>query len=358
LAGLYEGIISCIVNVFIFVIKLIIGLSIQSISLITDAFHSLSDSLSSIVIIAGFYYSSKPADEKHPFGHARSENIAALIVAIMLFIISFEFLKDSFLRIINPVYVKFSILSVIIIIFTIVLKELLSQYSLSLGKKLNSVALKTDAHHHKTDVYTTILVIISIILSHFGVKRLDGFIGVIISLYIGYIAFKMAKDSINPLIGEKPSEETIENIKKIAKSFEHIEGIHDIIVHNYGDKNIISFHIEVPDTLSPTEIHDIADNIEKKISASFNATCIIHQDPINTQHPYYEKVKNLLDTIITNGSYHDLKLIGTDKKFNVVFDINIDSDDDSIKNIKKTLKNNIKEIDNVIINVEPKYVYS
>ncbi len=357
-AGFYEGIVSVIVNLLIFIIKILKGLSIQSIALITDAFHSLSDSLSSIVIIVGFYYSEKPPDEKHPFGHARSENIAALIVGILLFIISFEFLKDSVIRIIHPVTVKCSVLIILAIAVTIVLKEILSRYSMLLGEKLDSVALKADAHHHKTDVYATALVIVSIILSQIGINRIDGFIGVLIAIYIAYIAYDMCKKAINPLLGEKPSETVINDIKKIATSFENIEGIHDIIVHNYGDKNIISFHIEIPDSLSPVEIHDIADEVEKKVSKLYNATCVIHQDPVNKDHPYYEKVKNILDEIIENQMYHDLKLIGTEKKFNVIFDININPDKKTIENIKKTLKESIKEIDAVIIKIEPAYVYS
>lgn len=357
-AGYYEGVVSFIVNLVIFVIKILIGISIQSIALITDAFHSLSDSLSSIVIMVGFYYSEKPPDKKHPFGHARAENIAALIVAIMLFIISFEFLKDSVIRIIHPVTVKFSVLTILLIIFTIIIKEMLSRYSMVLGEKLDSVALKTDAHHHKTDVYATVLVILSIILSKVGISRIDGFIGVAISIYIAYIAYDMAKKAINPLLGEKPSEAVINDIKKIATSFDCIEGVHDIIVHNYGDKNIISFHIEIPDTLSPVEIHDIADEVEKKVSKLYNATCVIHQDPVNKDHPYYEKVKNVLDEIIENQMYHDLKLIGTEKKFNVIFDININPDKRTIENIKKTLKDAFTEIDSVIIKIEPEYVYT
>jgi cation diffusion facilitator family transporter len=357
-AGYYEGIISFIVNILIFIIKLVIGLSIQSIALITDAFHSLSDSLSSIVIIIGFYYSSKPADKEHPFGHARSENIASLIVAIMLFIISFEFFKDSLLRIIKPEQIKFSIISLLVIMFTIVIKEILSQYSMCLGKKLNSVAIETDAYHHKTDVYATCLVLISIIMAHFGIMRIDGVIGCMIALYIAYIAYKMAKKSINPLLGEKPSEKLIEDIKKIAKSFEYVEGIHDIIVHNYGDKNIISFHIEVPDSLSPCKIHDIADEVEKKINNLYNATCVIHQDPINTEHPYYDDVKNFLNNLIDENLYHDLKLIGTENKFNVIFDLNEKLENKQIKEIKEKLKSNIKGIDDIIIKIEPEYVYS
>ncbi len=357
-AGFYEGVISCLVNVLLFIVKIIIGVYIQSIALITDAFHSLSDSLSSIVIIAGFHYSSKPPDEKHPFGHARSENIAALIVAIMLFIISFEFLKDSIIRVFNPVTVKFSVITLIVIIITIIVKELLSEYSMILGKKLDSIALKADAHHHKTDVYATALVIVSIVLSRFGLSRIDGIIGCAISCYIAYIAFDMAKKAVNPLLGEKPSERIIEDIKRIATSFEHIEGVHDIIVHNYGDKNIISFHIELPDTLSPNEIHDIADEVEKKVGVRYNATCVVHQDPVNTNHPFYQKVKTLLDNIIEDRMYHDLKLIGTEKKFNVVFDINIKADKEKIEKIKQNLKQEIKEIDSVIIKIEPEYVYS
>ncbi len=359
--GIYEGIISCIVNTILFVLKLIIGLYLKSISLITDAFHSLSDSLSSIVLIIGFYYSSKPPDEEHPFGHARVEHISALIVSIMLFIIAFEFAKDSVIRIFKPEKIIFSVPCLIAIILTIILKEFLSQYSLKLAKKIDSVAIEADAFHHKTDVYATILVVISLILSKFNINRIDGIIGLAISLYIGYVAYEMAQKAINPLLGEKPDDSLIEKVKKIALSFNEITGIHDIIIHNYGDKYIISFHIEVPDTLDPNKIHEIADEVEKKVSISCNATCIVHQDPVNTDHPYYFKVKEILDRLIPD-KYHDLKLIGTERKFNVIFDINIKTDKpeekyEIIDSLKKELKSKIKEIDNVIIKIEPEYVY-
>ncbi len=360
-AGIYEGIISLIINFVLFIIKIIIGLYIRSISLITDAFHSLSDCLSSIVLIIGFYYSSKPPDEEHPFGHAKVENVSSLIIAILLFIISFEFAKDSIIRIFKPEKIIFSIPCIVIIFITLILKEFLSKYSFSLGKKLNSVAIETDAHHHKTDVYATLLVIISIILSKFGLQRIDGIIGLIISLYIGYIAFEMAKKSINPLLGEKPSEELLNEIKKIAFSVEGVKGVHDIIIHNYGDKHIVSLHIEVPDKLNPNQIHDIADEVEKKISIFCNAMCVVHQDPINTDHPYYEKIKNYLDEIL-GEKYHDLKIIGTEKKFNVIFDVNIKTENPQekykiISEIKKNLKEKFSEIDDVIIKLEPEYVY-
>ena len=360
-AGIYEGVISCIVNFFLFIVKVIIGFYLKSISLITDAFHSLSDCLSSIMLIIGFYYSSKPADEEHPFGHAKVENISSLIVAIMLFIISFEFAKDSLIRIFRPEKIIFSFPCLVVVFLTLILKEFLSKYSEFLGKKLNSVAIEADAHHHKTDVYATLLVIISLILSKFGIQRVDGVIGLVISIYIGLIAYKMAKKSINPLLGEKPSEDLLNEIKKIAFSVEGVKGVHDIIIHNYGDKHIVSLHIEVPDELNPNEIHDIADEVEKKISGFCNAMCVVHQDPINTDHPYYDKIKSFLDELL-DDKYHDLKIIGTEKKFNVIFDVNIKTNDPKeklkfVSEIKEKLKENFSEIDDVIIKIEPEYVY-
>lgn len=354
-AGIYEGIVSSIVNFLIFIVKLIIGYFIKSISLITDAFHSLSDVFSSLVIILGFWYSTKPPDEEHPFGHGRVEYITGLIVVVILFIIAFEFAKDSIIRIIHPEEIKFSIGCLIIVGLTGVIKEILSRYSLKIAELVNSSTIEVDAYHHKTDVYATLLVIFSIILSKFGLKRIDGVIGFIISIYIGFIAYKMAKETISPLIGEKPPKDMIEQIKKIALSKEKVQGIHDIIIHSYGDKFIISFHIEVPDYLKSTEIHDIADEIEKKIGAKFNATCIVHQDPINTDHPYFFKIKKFLDENLKNN-YHDLKLIGSEEKFNVIFDISV-RDYKLISEIKRKLKENFKEINDVIIKIEPEYSY-
>jgi len=200
-ACIYEGFVSLFVNLFIFLIKIVAGLLIHSIALISDAFHSLSDSLSSIVIVIGSFLSSKPADKEHPFGHARSENITALIVSIMLFIISFEFIKDSIFRLLNPQKVEFSIPVIILIVATILIKDLLAKYAFILAGKVGSIALESDGFHHKSDVYATSLVIVSLIASKFEFYLIDAIIGFIISLYIGVIAFRLAKKSIDPILG-------------------------------------------------------------------------------------------------------------------------------------------------------------
>jgi len=360
-AGIFEGIISLIVNLFLFLIKFLIGLKIKSIALINDAFHSLSDSLSSLVLIIGFYYSVKPPDEEHPYGHARMEYVTGLIIVVLLGIISFELAKDSIIRIFHPQKVIFSIPLILVIVATIILKELLSEYSFELGKKTDSIAIETDAHHHKTDVYATIIVVISIIISKFGFNRIDGIIGLAISLYIGFIAYKLGLKTVNFLIGEKPHEDLINEIKKIAFSVGGVEGVHDIIVHNYGDKFIISLHIEIPDRYTPVEMHDIADEVEKRIGAKFNATCVVHQDPVNTNHPYYHKIKEFLDNLIPN-KYHDLKLIGGAEKFNVIFDMNVKVSDPAkkfeiVNELKNKIKNEFKEVQDVIIKLEPEYAY-
>lgn len=360
-AGIIEGIISLFINLVLFLIKFLIGLKIRSIALINDAFHSLSDSFSSLVLIVGFYYSIKPPDEEHPYGHARMEYVTGLIIVVLLGIISFELAKDSVIRIFHPQHVIFSLPLILIIIATIILKELLSKYSFELGKQTESVAIETDAHHHKTDVYATIIVVISIVISKFGFNRVDGIIGFLISIYIAFIAYKLGVKTINFLIGEKPKEDLINEIKKVAFSVSGVKGVHDIIVHNYGDKFIISLHIEIPDKYTPVEIHDIADEVEKRISIKFNATCVVHQDPINTDHPYYNKVKEFLDNLIPD-KYHDLKLIGGPKKFNVIFDMNVKISDphkkfEIINDLKKKIKSEFNEVQDVIIKLEPEYAY-
>ena len=366
--GALEGWTSIVINAMLFVIKLTFGLSVRSVSLIADAVHTLSDLATSVVVIIGFRIAQKPSDKEHPFGHGRMESIAALIVSVLLFAASVELLEKSIHWIIHPRTSTASPVVISLIFATIVIKELLARFSYHLGDIINSQALKADALHHRTDAITTILVVVALIATRFGYNNIDGIMGVGVSVIIFYSAWLIAKDAIDPLLGEAPSKKTIKEIATSAMERKGVLGVHDIIFHKYGQTSIISLHIEVSDKNSAFELHAVSEDVEDWITQKIGAMVIVHIDPINKEHPHYEQIAQTIKDIVSEepkaDSFHDLRIVGDDiKKCKVVFDIvlKIDIDDletyDIIHSIREKFKKSFPEM-KMVIKAEPKYAYN
>lgn len=278
--GYLEAIVSIFGNVFLFAVKLIIGLLINSLSLIADAFHSLSDVLTSVVVLIGFKIGGRPADKEHPFGHGRVETISTLIIAFLLFIVTYDIGKSAIQRIIKPETVDFNILAVIFMILSAAFKEWMASLSIYLGKKINSTSLIADAWHHRSDAIASFLVGIGLIFARFGIYRVDGILAIFVAVLIGVVAFELMKSSTNMLIGEAPDSELVEKIRKEALSVKHVMGVHDIFIHDYNINKVISLHLEVKGELSADEAHDIATAVEdrvKELSKAISVTA--HIDP-------------------------------------------------------------------------------
>ncbi len=356
--GYFEGFFSIGVNVIISLIKLLYGLMLNSVSLIADAVHSISDVLSSIVVIIGFKLSEKPADKEHPFGHGRIDLIASVIIATMLLIVGFEFLKDSLLRIKNPTIVKSTPVEVLIISSTIIFKELLAQFSFFLGKKINSPSLMAEGHHHRSDALSTVIVILSLIAGNFGYRWFDGIAGILVALFIIHTAIDLLKDASNPLIGTAPDKEVIKNIKEIVLSYPEVIDYHDIVVHQFGDKWHISLHIEVPHTINIFDAHTLADSIERRIQSIYKGMAVVHIDPVNSDHPLYNKVKDFIKSLANNypelKTAHDVRIVGDEKNFNILFDINLEETKENYDRLKE-IRRIISEKFNagVVVNVDP-----
>ncbi len=357
--GFFEGFFSIAVNVIISAIKLFYGFVLHSVSLTADAVHSLSDVLSSIVVIIGFKLSDKPADKEHPFGHGRIDLIASVIIATMLFVVGFEFLKDAFLRIKNPTITSAHTVELIIISFTIILKEVLAQFSFYLAEKIDSPSLVAEGHHHRSDAISTVIVIISLIASNTGLKWIDGVSGIVVALFIIHTAIDLIKDSANPLIGTAPPEEMVKEIKEIAMTYENVLDVHDIVVHQFGEKWHISLHIEVPHTLTILEAHTIADSLERRIQNKYRGMTVVHIDPVNTDHPYYEKVKNFIAKLSEKypelKTAHDIRIVGDENIFNILFDINLEEKRENFELLKKIRQEISEHFNNagVIVNIDP-----
>jgi len=366
--GTLEGWASIVINLLLFVIKMLVGLSIKSVSLIADAIHTLADSATSAVLIIGFKIAKKPSDKEHPFGHGRMESVAALIVSVLLFIAGVELLEKSIHTACHPQASTASFGVILLIVGTIIIKELMSRFSYQLGEIIDSQALKADALHHRSDVIATALVVVALIASRFDYNRIDGVMGACVSLIIFYSAYSIAKEAVNPLLGEAPSRETIKEIESFAKGHEGVLGVHDIIFHKYGQTSIISLHIEVSDKEPVFKLHMLSEAIEEQITQKMGGTVIMHIDPINKEHPKYEAIAQAIREIISEdkrvNSFHELRIVGCRaNKCNVVFDIALEEDADEqqtydiIRSIQEKFKKRFPEM-KTVIKAEPKYTYN
>lgn len=274
--GFLEAWVSIVGNTGLFVAKAAIGFSINSISLIADAFHTLSDVLTSVVVLIGFMITRIPADEHHPYGHGRVEPIATLIIAILLAVVGYEFGKESIARFAHPVEVKGTLLAIVAMLASAAGKEWMARFSFSLGKKINSAALYADGWHHRSDAVASALIPIALFGAMFKIYWLDTVFGLGVSALILYTAFSIAYPTIDKLMGHIPDKEFLDKIEKSARSVSDVKGVHDIAVHDYGNHNAISMHIEVDGNMNVARAHEIATIVEDRISMDTRGAVTVH----------------------------------------------------------------------------------
>ena len=349
--GFLAGIVGLFTNIILFIIKFSVGLITSSISIMADAFNNLSDAASSLITIFGFKLSSMPADKEHPFGHGRIEYLSALIVAFMVMLVGIQFVKSSFQKIINPEPVIFELIPFILLLISIGLKVWLSRFNKFMGEKINSSALKAASVDALGDVFTSSCVALSFLASKFTTIPIDGYIGMVVALFIVYSGFTLIKDTINPLLGEAPDPELVESIHQMVLSYDNILGTHDLIVHNYGPgKCMASIHAEIPSDISVVKIHEIIDKAEREISKYLNIYLVIHIDPIcvieGEVQEAYDEILRLVNEIDYIESIHDFRVVGEGEVKNLIFDLVIDtskkleySDDE----LKEKINSNIKK---------------
>jgi cation diffusion facilitator family transporter len=283
-AGYVEGVVSIIINAALFIIKLWAGIVTKSIALTADAYHTLSDSLSSIVVVIGVKLSSKKPDKEHPFGHGRWEQIAALIIAFILAVIAWGFMRDSFIKFNEKIATHFGTLAIVVTIISIVVKEALAQYAFYIGRKTDNVTVKADGWHHRSDSLSSVVVLIGILFA----KKfwwIDSVLGAIISLMLFYATYKIAKEAINKLLGEKPSPELINKIKLLIENkYSGNVYPHHFHIHNYINHQELTFHIKLNNQMTLESGHHIATDIEQEISEKLGIIATIHIEPINYTH--------------------------------------------------------------------------
>ena len=280
-AGYLEGTISVIINVLLFILKIWVSIITGSIALAADAWHSLSDSLSSVVVIIAAKLASKKADKEHPFGHGRWEQIASLFIAILLGIIAYEFLKDSIIQLNNKTRVEYGTIAIIVTIISILVKELLAQYAFYIGRKTNNSAITADGWHHRSDALSSVVVLVGILFAK-QFWWIDSVLGIIIALMLFYITYVIMKDAITKILGEKPDQELIDEItNEVKKSFDYELFMHHFHIHNYISHKELTLHIRLNNDFTIMKGHEIATAVERTINKKFpNMSITIHVEPL------------------------------------------------------------------------------
>jgi cation diffusion facilitator family transporter len=323
--GRLEGWTSIVVNTVLFGVKGSLGLVTGSVALLADAVHTLADSFTSGIVIFGFRMARKPADRAHPFGHGRSESIAGLAIGILLGVVALEALRAAVERILHPKHIHAPLWIVLVILGTIVVKELLAQFSMDLGRLIQSQPLLADGWHHRTDVFATALVVISFVGAELDLDWFDGAMGVGVSLIIGWAAYSVVREAVGPLLGEPAPDRMYREIDRLARSVDGVEGVHDVLVHRYGGTNLVSLHIEVSDQEPPLRLHEMSETIEETIARRFPGHAIVHVDPVNRSAEHYAAVQEIVAGVMAHeegvASFHDLRIVGAGPRAKVVFDV-------------------------------------
>lgn len=324
--GKLSGIVGIFSNLFLFVIKFVIGTVVHSVSIQADGVNNLTDAGSNIISILSFHLANKPADKDHPFGHERTETIASLFVGILILVLGFETAKESISKVIHPGSIDFRIASVIILLISIIVKFWMYAYNKKLSKTYDSSLLEATALDSISDVCGTTAVLVSTLLSPVLHFNLDGYMGIVVSGIILYGAYGLLRDMINYLIGEAPDPELVHNIVDMIMAHPAILGVHDMMLHNYGPNKIFaSAHVEVDSSKDIFETHDHIDNIEREVKENMNIDLVLHMDPVKVNdletELYRAKVVEAIHQIDPKWGFHDFRIVSGPTHVNLVFDL-------------------------------------
>ena len=364
--GIVSGIVGILCNIILSVSKFFIGVISNSVSIMADGINNLSDASSNIVTILGTKLANKPVDAEHPFGHGRMEYISALVVAFLIFLMGFELGKSSIEKIINPQEVTFSIVSLVVLILSIVIKLWLAGFNDKIFKKTNNVNAKAVKQDSLNDCLATFAAIIALLISSFtDFIYADGIIGLIVAFVVVLAGIDIIKDMVGNLLGKAPDPELVKSIEELMLKEKWIYGVHDLIIHDYGPGRIIaSAHAEVPCDADILEVHEVIDRVEKEINSKLNIVICIHMDPIAVNDENINRYKKIISEVIEeydkDFKFHDFRIVEGKKQTNVIFDLVIPykyekTNDVILKELREKVKEKKKEI-NLVITIEHSYV--
>ena len=329
--GTLSGVTGIVCNVLLFLGKLIVGTLSGSVSITADAMNNLSDASGSIVTLLGFRVADKPADEEHPYGHARAEYLSGLAVAMLILLIGFELVKSSTEKIFHPTAVEFSALAAGVLIASIAVKLWMCLFNRKLGRLIDSTALQATAADSRNDCVTTAVVLLASVIEYFLDIRVDGFMGLAVAVFILYSGWNLAKETVSPLLGENADPELRQKIVDYVEQQPKVLGYHDLMVHDYGPgQRFASLHVEMDHREDPLECHERIDDMERECLRSHNVHLVIHYDPVVTDDPELtalkERVSDLLQERDHRLSLHDFRMVQGKRHMNLVFDVALPTD--------------------------------
>lgn len=324
--GKLAGITGIVCNVLLFLLKLAVGLLSGAVSVVADALNNLSDAASSVVTLLGFRLAQRPADQDHPYGHARYEYLSGLTVAALILVIGLELAKSSFSRIWNPTAVDFTAVTLGVLLCSIGIKLWMSAFFAALGKKIGSTTLKATSVDSRNDVIASAAVLLGCLAERFLQWKIDGYVGLAVAVFILYSGITMARETVSPLLGQQADKKLLNDISSLVCAHEKVLGIHDLLVHDYGPgRCYASVHVELSAEEDPLVCHDIIDAIECGALEKLNVNLVIHYDPVLENDAEWTKMRRLTETIITqldpNYSMHDFRLVRGASQTKLVFDL-------------------------------------
>ena len=323
--GVLSGAVGIVLNLLLSAGKFFAGVVTGSIAITADAFNNLSDAGSSVVTLVGFKLAGQKADDGHPFGHGRAEYLSGLAVSMLILLMGVELAKESVGKILRPTLVDFSWLVIGILAVSICVKLYMAVYNRSIGKRLNAPALLAAATDSLSDCVSTLAVLLATLVGHFSGIAIDGWVGILVALFILKGGIDAAKDTINPLLGTPPTPEFVREVQELVLAHREVSGIHDLVVHDYGPgRAMMSFHAEVPADADLLEMHDIIDHIERELKEKHHIETVIHMDPVVNDErtaalrAQVEQLAHEIDPVL---SIHDLRITAGPRHTNVLFDV-------------------------------------
>lgn len=347
--GKLAGITGIVCNLLLFAGKLIMGLLSGALSVVADAVNNLTDASSSVVTLLGFRMAQQPADEDHPFGHARYEYLSGLAVSALILVIGFELATSSVKKIIHPEAVEFSYITILVLVVSIAMKLWMSLFFNKLGKTIRSTALTATAADSRNDCIATGAVLVGLLIGHFLNVNVDGWFGLGVALFILWSGVQNAKETISPLLGERAEKELIEKLTKLVMSHDKILGVHDLLIHDYGPGQCYAtLHAEVSAEEDPLQSHELIDDIECDALEELNIHLVIHYDPVVLNDPEWNAVSAMLRQIVAdidpNFSIHDFRMVRGSDRTTLIFDVVIPFDKmKNRKEIKKQIRHALAE---------------
>lgn len=363
--AMLSSITGIVVNLLLSIFKLVIGIVTNSMSIISDALNNVTDTGSSIVTMIGFKLSQKEVDNEHPWGHGRMEYITAFIVDILIILVGVELLQNSVDKIIHPVMPTVNCVVIFLLVVAILVKLWLFVFYSKIAKRIDSSAIKATAYDSISDCVSTFVVLFSSVISLIFGITIDGYVSILVAIFILITGVKALKETIDILLGSKPDKEFIDQISEFVKKYPMIAGIHDIMVHDYGPgRKIVSFHAEVPADANICEAHDIIDELEQDMLKEFKCITTIHMDPIVVNDAKINEAKASVEKIVKeineNYSIHDFRMTDGGKRINLIFDLVIPRNDKIDKDaLRKEIIEKVKKIDSkyyVVFTIEHLFV--